>query len=108
MLGVCDVALSMSCMYEGWNRTAHEAMLMGTPVVGNAIGNSGELLNGAGQLICNNYKQLSQEIDKMIEKREYYRKNALSYVYHSKFSKEFFAHRWQSLLYDVLKDHENV
>lgn len=102
MLGLSDVALSMSRMYEGWNRTAHEAMLMGTPVIGNAIGNSGELLIGAEQVICHDYNQLGQAIDVVLSRQTYFKQKAYSYVTLPKFSKEFFVNRWQSLVADVL------
>jgi glycosyltransferase involved in cell wall biosynthesis len=36
---------------EGWNRTAHESMLLGTPVIGNNAGGLGQLLSEANQPI---------------------------------------------------------
>jgi glycosyltransferase involved in cell wall biosynthesis len=97
MLGACDVALSMSRMYEGWNRTAHEAMLMGTPVVGNAIGNSGELLRGAGQIVCQNYYHLPRAVDVALANREMYRERAMKFAYAEKYSLEFFQEQWIAL-----------
>ena len=98
MLGACDVALSMSRMYEGWNRTAHEAMLMNTPVIGNAIGNSGELLNGARQLICHDYKALPTVIDQVVRSCDSYQDAAREYVFGGEFSSEHFSACWQKVV----------
>jgi len=102
MLGTCDVALSMSQMYEGWNRTAHEAMLMGTPVIGNAIGNSGELLCGAKQKICHNFNNLPIVIEEVLKNKNILSKSALSYAQQEKFTQPFFKNQWESLIKDQL------
>lgn len=103
MLSACDVALSMSRMYEGWNRTAHEAMLTGTPVIGNAIGNSGELLSGASQLICQSYCDLPISIDAVLTDREHYSMRAREYVRLPMFRESFFSDRWQGVVKELLQ-----
>ena len=60
LLASCDVAITMSQFEEGWNRTAHEAMLCGTPVIGSGAGGMRELLEGGSQLICENTEGLPQ------------------------------------------------
>ena len=44
LLQAASVAVTMSKFNEGWCRTAHEAMLCKTPVVGSGMGGMGELL----------------------------------------------------------------
>jgi len=51
LLKASSVVVALSKFKEGWNRTAHEAMLCKTPIVGVAQGGMGELLNGGKQLI---------------------------------------------------------
>jgi hypothetical protein len=57
--------LALSNYQEGWNRTAHESILVGTPVIGYANGGLSDLLqlshskivkspNEAFRLICQN------------------------------------------------------
>ena len=41
-----------------WNRTAHEAMLVGTPVIGSGRAGMRELLEAGGQLICERFEDL--------------------------------------------------
>lgn len=46
---------------EGWNRVAHESLLVGTPVIGNAAGGLGDLLKIAEQPLVSNLNH-AQEI----------------------------------------------
>jgi glycosyltransferase involved in cell wall biosynthesis len=43
---------------EGWNRTAHESMLLGTPVIGNNAGGLGQLLREANQPIISTKEEV--------------------------------------------------
>lgn len=52
LLKASHVAVTMSRFKEGWCMTAHEAMLVGTPVIGSGLGGMGELLRGGGQVAC--------------------------------------------------------
>ena len=51
-----------SAFPEGWNRLAHESILLGTPVIGNDAGGLGELLNEAQQLIISHPMEALQLI----------------------------------------------
>lgn len=51
LLAASDVVLTMSEFLEGWNRTAHEAALCGTPVIGSGCGGMKELLEMSGNTI---------------------------------------------------------
>ena len=50
-LKATDLVITMSLMNEGWNRIAHEAMLVGTPVIGNGSGGMSDLLVNGDQTI---------------------------------------------------------
>ena len=51
LLKASSAVVALSKFKEGWNRTAHEAMLCKTPVVGVAQGGMEELLTNGNQLI---------------------------------------------------------
>lgn len=72
LLAACDVVLTMSTFAEGWNITAQEAMLAGTPVVGTGYGGMGELLRGGGQLVCEDFAQLRGYVERAVgDKRDF-------------------------------------
>lgn len=48
---ICTLALSR--INEGWNRMAHESMLLGTPVIGYNAGGLGDLLKESKSIIVN-------------------------------------------------------
>lgn len=52
----------LSGINEGWNRTAHESLLLGTPVIGNNAGGLGELLQLANQPIINSVSEATEII----------------------------------------------
>ncbi len=52
----------LSDINEGWNRTAHESLLLGTPIIGNNAGGLGELLQLAHQPIINSGSEVTQII----------------------------------------------
>lgn len=58
LLRASSVVVTMSKFNEGWCRTAHEAMLCKTPVVGSGLGGMGELLEGGKQIICPDFSKL--------------------------------------------------
>lgn len=49
--------LALTQINEGWNRVAHESMLVGTPVIGYHNGGLGELLKGSNAFLVNNYQE---------------------------------------------------
>lgn len=60
LLKASKVVVLMSSLNEGWNRTAHEALLCGTPVVGSGKGGMKEVLESAGQTICEDISELKE------------------------------------------------
>jgi len=48
----------ISSFNEGWNRTAHESLLLGTPVIGNKVGGLGQLLGEAQQPIVSTKEEV--------------------------------------------------
>jgi len=62
LLRAASVVVAMSRFKEGWNRTAHEAMLSKTPVIGSGLGGMGELLEGGQQIICKDFESLKENV----------------------------------------------
>lgn len=63
LLKASDVVLAMSKFKEGWCRSAHEAMLLGTPVIGSGSGGMRELLEGGKQIICEDFTDLRKQVE---------------------------------------------
>jgi glycosyltransferase involved in cell wall biosynthesis len=66
LLAASSVAVTMSKFDEGWCRTAHEAMLLRTPVVGSGRGGMRELLEGGRQVVCPDFSELRSHVDRLI------------------------------------------
>jgi glycosyltransferase involved in cell wall biosynthesis len=49
----CECTLALSRVKEGWNRVAHESLLLGTPVLGFKSGGLGDLLKESNSIIVN-------------------------------------------------------
>ncbi len=47
---------------EGWNRVAHESILVGTTLIGNDAGGLGDLIKESGSLLANDAEQFKQYI----------------------------------------------
>ncbi len=69
-LSLSDVVVTFSQFKEGWNRVAHEAMMMGVPVIGSGLGGMGELLSGGGQKIVTDSSVLGKSLDEVLMDRE--------------------------------------
>lgn len=69
LLKAASVVVAMSKFKEGWNRTAHEAMLCKTPVIGSGLGGMRELLEGGKQLLCEDLSALNDLVDAALEHR---------------------------------------
>lgn len=69
-LSLSDVVVTFSQFKEGWNRVAHEAMMMGVPVIGSGLGGMGELLSGGGQMIVTDPAILGTALDTVLNDRE--------------------------------------
>ena len=96
LLAACDVVLTMSTFAEGWNRTAHEAMLVGTPVIGSGRAGMRELLEDGGQLICERFEDLRHLIPHVIEERAARGDRGRRYA--AQFTVARFAAQWMELL----------
>ncbi len=57
-MAVCRYTLALTEINEGWNRVAHESLLVGTPVIGYERGGLGELLRGSHSLIAQNISEV--------------------------------------------------
>ena len=62
LLSISEVVLTMSRFLEGWNRTAHEATLLGTTVIGSGKGGMQELLEKSNQIVCKEFGNLKDTV----------------------------------------------
>ena len=88
----------MSKIREGWCRVAHEAMLCHTPVVGSGSGGMRELLEGGGQVICEDISTLPELINAVLNKKEEYASKGFTFA--RQFDHEYFIREWNTLLKD--------
>ena len=96
LLASCDAAVALSRFREGWNRTAHEALLAGTPVVGGRVGGLGELLEGAGQILVEGPEGLACAVAAALERREELAARGRDFA--RAFTLERFAAAWTALV----------
>jgi len=99
LLHACDLVLTMSTMLEGWNRTAHEAMLCHTPVVGSGSGGMRELLEGGGQLICLDFMRLPELCRRALAEKKAYAQKGYAFATH--FDMKYFRESWKDLLQNM-------
>ena len=93
----------MSKFKEGWNMTAHEAMLFQTPVVGAGLGGMKELLEGGKQIICENFNSLKKEVEYLLnhpQEREKIGRDG--YDFAKNFTRERFQKDWLNLLEKII------
>jgi glycosyltransferase involved in cell wall biosynthesis len=94
----------MSTFKEGWCRTTHEAMLLKTPVIGSGQGGMRELLQGGGQIICEDFKNLRAEVSRLLDDsrlREEIGEHGYSFA--KSFTMDKFIKSWLKLTDSVLK-----
>lgn len=96
LLKASEVVVLMSQFAEGWNRIAHEAMLMGTPVIGTGYGGMGEVLEGGGQEVCRVPSELPLLVAKVQSDRNAY--VTRGHAYAKKFGMDRFKAEWISLV----------
>ncbi|MDP1726792.1 MAG: hypothetical protein Q8M15_08410 [Bacteroidota bacterium] len=65
----CRYTLALTVINEGWNRVAHESLLMGTQVIGYDHGGLGELLKGSNALIAQNINEVYDLIKNDVNNR---------------------------------------
>ena len=96
LLAASDVVLTLSKFKEGWNATAHEALLAGTPVIGSSLGGMYELLERAGQLVCTDINQLTNLVTYALDhKLELGEKG---HLYAKQFTLDRFDEAWLNLI----------
>jgi glycosyltransferase involved in cell wall biosynthesis len=98
LLKSSSVVITMSTFKEGWNRTAHEAMLCKTPVVGSGLGGMQELLDGGGQIICEDFSQLREKVLYVLDHPEIGEKG---YEFAKQFTIERFNEAWLNLIKNI-------
>jgi glycosyltransferase involved in cell wall biosynthesis len=97
MISCCDLTINLSIMPEGWCRTAHESLIVGTPVIGSGSGGMLELLVGANQAICKDPSELKKIVLEIINSKEL--KTRLSdcgIKYARSFTREKFKLSWMN------------
>lgn len=99
LLKASSVVLTMSKLTEGWNRTAHEALLCGTPVIGSGTGGMRELLNIGNGYICNDLKQLESMVLKLINSE----KNIIP-IELKKLNLDYFNNKWSKVLSSLVEE----
>ncbi|MEW6331334.1 MAG: glycosyltransferase family 4 protein [Pseudomonadota bacterium] len=98
LLKASTLVLTMSQFNEGWCRTAHEAMLCGTPVVGSGKGGMRELLDKGGQLICDDFEKLGPLVADLLNDRQKLADMAVSgREYAGQFTLDYFRKSWVDL-----------
>jgi glycosyltransferase involved in cell wall biosynthesis len=100
LLRASSVAITMSKFKEGWCRTAHEAMLCKTPVVGSGLGGMGELLEGGKQIICPNFSKLRDCVEYAMAESEL-GEAGYTFASQDRFTQEFFKNKWVNLINDL-------
>ena len=99
LLAASSLAITMSQFAEGWCRTAHEAMLCGTPVVGSGLGGLGELLQSGGQIVCKDFCSLRASVEALLgdeERRSELGRKGREFA--SQFTYERFQAEWVGLV----------
>ena len=95
LLKSSSVVIVMSKFKEGWNRTAHEAMLCQTPVIGSGLGGMRELLEGGGQVVCEDVDNLKERVGYVLDHPELGEKG---FAFAGQFTVKRFAEEWLNLI----------
>jgi glycosyltransferase involved in cell wall biosynthesis len=95
LLKSSSLVITMSKFKEGWNRTAHEAMLCKTPVIGSGLGGMRELLEGGNQIICEDFDDLKEKVHYALDHPELGKKG---YEFAKQFTVKRFNDEWLSLI----------
>jgi glycosyltransferase involved in cell wall biosynthesis len=99
LLKSAALVVTMSQFAEGWCRTAHEAMLCGTPVLGSGKGGMRELLDAGRQIICEDFKTLRATVNGMLHNEgKRTELGQAGYEYASQFTYERFQDEWTKLV----------
>jgi len=99
LLKASSVVIAMSKFKEGWNITVHEAMLCKTPVIGSGLGGMRELLEGGGQIVCEDISKLNTYIDIAMDDEKI---GERGYVFAKDFTRERFKIGWRSVIEEMM------
>lgn len=97
LLKSSNVVVTMSLFDEGWCRTAHEAMLCGTPVIGSGRGGMKELLEGGSQIVCENFSDLPRYVESALQDQRL-GEHGYQYAHQELFSLGNFKREWLDLI----------
>jgi glycosyltransferase involved in cell wall biosynthesis len=103
LLKASDLVLAMSKFKEGWCRIAHEAMLLKTPVIGSGKGGMRELLEGGGQVVCEDFDSLEKKVVSLLndpQKRK--EMGERGYDFAKEFTLERFKREWVDLVNKII------
>ncbi len=103
LLKASSVALIMFKVREGWSITAHESMLLRTPVIGTDLGALKELLGEGKQIICKDFKNLRENVEYLLNHPEARKKMGEDgYNFAKDFTLERFKKEWINVVSEVL------
>lgn len=98
------ICVTMTKFQEGWCRTAHEAMLLKTPVIGSGLGGMGELLKGGGQIICSGFVDLRNKVESLLQNSGLRREmGEKGFEYAKRFTEERFKEEWRKVIETIIK-----
>lgn len=95
LLKASDIVVTNSQFQEGWCRTAHEAMLLETAVLGSGAGGMAELLDISNQFHINNYQMINEQISVLLNTETFINKSIIT-----NFNFSYFKKRWLDVLND--------
>ncbi len=99
LLKISTLVITMSKFDEGWCRTAHEAMLCGTPVIGSGRGGMKELLKGGDQLTCEYFERLNIVVKNLLgNNKKLEEMSVKGKLFASKFDMQYFKKQWLDLI----------
>lgn len=99
LLKASSIVITMSKFKEGWCRSAHESMLLKTPVIGSGLGGMRELLEGGKQIICQDFQLLREKVQYLLNHPEIRKKRGEDgYNFAKNFTLERFEKDWLKLI----------
>ena len=99
LLKASSLVVTMSKFKEGWCRTAHEAMLCKTPVIGSGLGGMKELLEGGKQIACPDFNSLREKVEYLLNNPEIRKKMGEdAFNFAKNFTSEKFKKDWIDLM----------
>lgn len=103
LLKASSIVAAMSKFKEGWCITAHEAMLLKTPIIGSGLGGMKELLEGGRQIICENPQNLREKVEYLLNHSETRKKMGEDgYNFAKNFTSERFKKQWLDLINKII------